>query len=150
MSIILMNQVFNLSTSTMKDVKYLKLPSYPAENGELVVMEGVSDVPFSIARVFVVRASKGDVRGEHAHKLCSQLLICSSGKIDVSIDDGHEISKFSLDRPDIGLFLPPGIWAVENYLEDNSVLVVLCDRPYELNDYIREYDLFKEYRSQVQ
>ncbi|EMY76157.1 WxcM-like domain protein [Leptospira weilii serovar Ranarum str. ICFT] len=44
-----------------------------------------------------------------------------------------------------GLLIPPGIWSTQQYLNINSVLLVLCDRGYEAEDYIRNYDKFLEW-----
>ncbi|SVE25340.1 uncharacterized protein METZ01_LOCUS478194, partial [marine metagenome] len=46
----------------------IELPYHKEINGDLVVVEGENNViPFSIKRVFNVRAQKGDIRGRHAH-----------------------------------------------------------------------------------
>lgn len=132
---------------SLADVKLINLPYDFAENGDLTVMEGVTHIPFSIARVFVVRGFAGSHRGDHAHKSCAQFLTCPYGVVEVSCDDGSEDVNFILDKPDVGLLIPPGIWAKQNYLIDNSVLTVLCDRPYEATDYIRDYEDYKKYRN---
>ena len=36
----------------------------------------------------------------------------------------------------------------KKYIEDNTTLTVLCDRPYEEADYIRNYDDFKVFSKQ--
>jgi len=123
------------------------LPYDIAVNGDLVVMEGMKHVPFSIERVFVVRGSEGAVRGLHAHKTCSQFLTCPYGGVEVLCNDGTNIVALILDRPDMGLLLPFGIWAEQKYLIANSVLTVLCDKPYDSADYIRDYDEYKRYQS---
>ena len=65
----------------MKLVKLIELPYHKEINGDLVVAEGENSViPFSIKRVFNVRAQKGNIRGRHAHRHCSQLLICTNGE----------------------------------------------------------------------
>ena len=130
----------------LANVQLISLPYDFAENGDLAVMEGQRHVPFSIARVFVVRGFEGALRGRHAHMACTQFLTCPFGKVDVQCDDGQEVVSFVLDRPQIGLLIPPGIWAEQTYLIANSVLTVWCDRPYEQEDYIRDYGLYKHYR----
>ena len=132
--------------NSLAHAKLISLPYDFADNGDLAVMEGQRQVPFSIARVFVVRGFQGAVRGQHAHKACTQFLTCPFGKVDVQCDNGLEVVSFVLDRPQIGLLIPPGIWAQQNYIIANSVLTVLCDRPYEQDDYIRDYGHFKDYR----
>ena len=57
----------------MKLVKLIEFPYFNESNGDLVVVEG-DIIPFNVSRVFTVRASKGSIRGEHAHRYCSQLL----------------------------------------------------------------------------
>lgn len=131
----------------LSEVQQVELPLYGAENGELVVMEGLGHVPFRIARVFTVRAPMDAVRGMHAHRRCAQFLVCVSGSIEVVCDAGDEKRQVLLDRPGLGLLIPPSIWATEIYRQADSVLVVLCDRNYEAEDYIRDYDEFLAYRA---
>ena len=128
----------------MKLVKLIELPYHKEINGDLVVAEGENSViPFSIKRVFNVRAQKGNIRGKHAHRHCSQLLICTNGAVEVKCDDISTTEIYVLDKPNFGLFIPPGIWADQKYIENNTILTVLCDRPYEEADYLRNYDDFK-------
>src|SRR4051812_26641800 len=115
------------------------------DNGVLCVYECGRHVPFDIRRVFTISARHGDVRGDHAHKKCTQLLVCVSGQIHVACDDGSVVSEYLLDGMGVGLLVPPGIWATEKYLENDAVLMVLCDRGYEAEDYIRDYKDFKTF-----
>lgn len=127
-------------------VVLIKLPYHVEENGDLVVMEQSAHVPFVIARVFIVRAPATAIRGQHAHMACSQFFTCPTGHVEVLCDDGQETATYRLDQPNIGLLIPPSIWAQQTYMLPGSVLTVLCDRHYESLDYIRDYDKFKEYR----
>jgi dTDP-4-dehydrorhamnose 3,5-epimerase-like enzyme len=130
----------------MKLVKLIELPYLKEDNGDLVVVEGENNaIPFSIKRVFNVRAQKGDIRGRHAHRHCSQLLICTNGKIEVKCDDISTTELYVLNKPNFGLLIEPGIKKKKKYIENNTILTVLCDRPYEEDDYLRNYDDFKLY-----
>mgnify|MGYP001013313978 CR=1 FL=1 len=134
----------------MESVQLIQFPFFKEDNGELSVFEqNPKAIPFQIKRIFNVRADKGSVRGQHAHYLCSQLLICSNGSIEVTCDDSFNKKVFLLDRPNYGLLVPPAIWAEQNYLQNNSSMTVICDRPYEVKDYISNYKLFKEFVSQI-
>jgi dTDP-4-dehydrorhamnose 3,5-epimerase-like enzyme len=130
----------------IQDVKLIKLPHHFEDNGDLVVMEELKNVPFLIARVFVVRAPDGAIRGQHAHRACTQFLTCPREVIEVECDDGERQAKFTLDHPNTGLLIPPGIWSQQTYLGKGAALTVLCDRRYEAEDYIREYDKFLSFR----
>jgi dTDP-4-dehydrorhamnose 3,5-epimerase-like enzyme len=135
--------------SDIEKVKLLKLPHFMEDNGDLIVMENKTNIPFEILRIFVVRAPKDAIRGQHAHLKCTQFLTCPSGAVSVHCDDGINQKSFMLDHPYMGLLIPPGIWAQQNYLKDNSILTVLCDRVYEPVDYFREYNLFLEYKNSL-
>ena len=131
---------------TVDSLSLINLPHHFEDNGDLVVIEGMVHVPFNIARVFVVRAPKGSIRGQHAHKACAQFLNCPRGSVTVTVDDGNRLASFELTHPNVGLYLPPGIWAEQLYNTDDSALTVLCDRRYEKEDYIRIYSEFINYR----
>ena len=131
----------------MKLVKLIELPYHKENNGDLVVVEG-EIIPFSIKRVFNVRQQKGDIRGRHAHRHCSQLLICTNGAVEVKCDDISTTEIYVLDKPNFGLFIPPGIWADQKYIENNTILTVLCDRPFEEADYLRNYEDFMLFAKQ--
>lgn len=132
--------------NSIDSVKLLKLPHHFEDNGDLVVMERLVNVPFEIARVFVVRAPEGAIRGQHAHKACAQFLTCPSGLIEVLCDDGENTVTYLLEHPNMGLLIPAGVWAQQTYVMPNSILTVLCDRLYEASDYLREYVEFIEFR----
>ncbi len=120
----------------------IEFPTHADSNGVLRVFQCGRHVPFDVRRVFTVSAGKGDVRGDHAHKQCTQLLVCVAGKIRVTCDDGAQVTEYFLDSTGIGLLVPPGLWATEEYVADDAVLMVLCDRGYEAEDYIRNRNDF--------
>ncbi len=129
----------------MANVTPIHFQMHEDENGVLYVYECGRHVPFDIRRVFTVFARCGDVRGDHAHRKCTQLLVCVSGEIRVSCDDGSVVTQYLLDNMGMGLLVPPGIWAKEEYIVGDAVLMVLCDRGYEADDYIRDYNDFKTF-----
>ncbi len=139
----------NFPNNSIESVYPINLPHYAELNGDLVVMEGLINVPFAIARVFMVRAKENAVRGHHAHKFCSQFLICASGSVEVIYTDGVDVMDFTLNRPNVGLYIPPSIWAEQRYKSDDATLTVLCDRGYEEEDYIREYSKYLKYRENL-
>ena len=133
---------------SLSSLALVKLPHFFEDNGDLVVIEGLVDVPFAIGRVFVVRAPDGAIRGQHAHRRCSQFLTCLSGSIEVVCDDGRQTTEFILDHPNVGLLVPPGIWSQQTYRGPQAALSVLCDRRYEAADYIRDYTSFQAFRDE--
>ena len=132
----------------VSDLEIVTLGHHVRDDGELTVLER-ANLPFAIERVFFVRAFAGARRGMHAHKQCSQFMVCVSGAIEVICDDGEAERSLMLDRLNVGLLVPPSLWATEIYREAGSALMVACDRPYEDDDYIRGYDAFRRYRAAI-
>jgi len=119
----------------------ITLPRHARADGQVVVAEAAAQVPFAIARLFTITAPAGAERGRHAHRLCSQFMICVSGAVDVVCDDGRDCCTFVLDQNNLALVVHPTIWNTIIYRQ-YSVVVVLCDRPYEADDYIHDYAEF--------
>ena len=134
----------------MESVKLLEFPIFEEDSGELVVFEeSITAIPFSIKRIFNVRSEKDSVRGKHAHRLCSQILICSNGSIQVTCDDSTKKEIYILDKPNYGLLVSPGIWAEQKYIKQNTSMTVICDRLYEVEDYISDYADFMIFASKL-
>jgi hypothetical protein len=111
--------------------------------GSLTVGEVPNEVPFSPARYFVVfDVPSMELRGEHAHKQCQQFLICLHGSCRVLLDDGQNRCEVTLDRPDMGVFMPQMIWGTQYRYSSDAVLLVFASRTYEAEDYLRSYDDF--------
>ena len=138
-----------LAMSQIEDLRLIELPRYARADGEVVVAEVAAQVPFRIERVFTLTAPAGARRGRHAHRLCSQFMICINGAVDVVCDDGNKQEEFKLDRRDRALLVPPGIWNTVVFLHAPSVVAVLCDQRYEEHDYISDYAEFKLFRAAV-
>ena len=64
------------------------------------------------------------------------------------LDDGRERKTFSLNRSYYGLYVPEGLWREMDNFSTNSLALVLSSTPYEEDDYIYDYDLFKAYHNE--
>jgi dTDP-4-dehydrorhamnose 3,5-epimerase-like enzyme len=111
--------------------------------GTLAAAEFPGQLPFAPKRFFLVYEVPGkEVRGEHAHRACRQFLVCIRGSLSVVVDDGTASEEVTLDRPDLGLYLPALVWAVQYKYSSDALLLVLASDPYDPADYIRDYDEF--------
>lgn len=137
--------MLNPKTTSIDDALFFSLREYIETNrGKLVPISSKQDIPFSIERVFYVSDVVGD-RGHHAHKECHQVLIALTGIIHVVLSDGSNQRKVTLSNSKQALYIPPGIWARQDY-ESGSMLLVLCSHPYIPDEYIRsekEYQLWR-------
>lgn len=111
--------------------------------GSLAAIELGQDLPFVPARFFAVfDVPSKDVRGEHAHRACEQVLVCLRGSVTCIVDDGAERVQVRLDRPGIGLYMPAMTWGTQYRYSDDAVLGVFASLTYDADDYIRDYEQF--------
>ncbi|MEP0711339.1 MAG: FdtA/QdtA family cupin domain-containing protein [Algoriphagus sp.] len=112
-------------------------------DGHITPVTNSEEVPFDIKRVFYLYdIPGGESRGAHAHYECHQFLVAVSGAFEVLVDDGKSKRQILLNRPDCGLYIPPGIWASEVNFSSGSVCLVLASHAYNEKDYIRDYNEF--------
>ena len=111
--------------------------------GDLSAGEFERQVPFAARRYFMVfDVPSEDLRGEHAHRNCHQFLLCARGRCGVTVDDGENRAEVALDRPDLGLYLPPMTWAIQHDHTADALLLVFASDYYDPADYIRDYAEF--------
>lgn len=126
--------------------RFIDIPHFGDHRGDLSVVEAMKDIPFEVKRVFWnYNVPEGKSRGAHAHKQLRQLLIAIGGSFTVNVDDGIENKSFLLDNPYKGLLVEAGEWSSEDYFSPGAACLVLCDDHYDENDYIRNYDDFKQW-----
>jgi hypothetical protein len=101
------------------------------------------NIPFQMKRVYWTYDTPEDViRGKHAHVHAEQVLIAVSGSIIVTTENrGKEKKTFTLDSPNMGLYLPPYIWHTMKYTP-HSTQVILASSEFNESDYIRDYQAF--------
>ncbi len=114
--------------------------------GNLSACEFEKELPFVPRRHFLVFGVPGqEVRGEHAHHKCHQFLIATKGSLSVVADDGFKRCEVLLDHPSIGFYLPPLTWGIQYKYTEDAALLVFASHPYDVNDYIRDYDEFLKF-----
>lgn len=129
----------------MNIVKY-RFEIHGDDRGQLVALETMKNIPFSIKRVYYMwDTAEGVRRGGHAHKSLKQILICVHGSCKILLDDGMEKQSVLLDRPDEGLYIENSLWREMYDFSSDAVLMVLASELYDENDYIRNYDAFLTY-----
>jgi hypothetical protein len=129
------------------DCNLIHLPKVYFRAGSITPIEPEINLPFPIRRIFYLYdIPGGESRGGHAHKDCHQFLIAASGSFEVLLDDGKTQRQVMLNRPYVGLHIPPGIWASEINFSSGSICLVKASHLYNESDYIRSYSEFKVYR----
>ncbi|MDH4562704.1 WxcM-like domain-containing protein [Pseudomonas sp. BN411] len=129
--------------SSVKGVVLNEFPVFQDMRGALTVGNFPAEIPFVPKRYFMVfDVPSRDVRGEHAHKVCEQFLICVHGSVRVVADDGVNREEFLLDSNRKGLYLPIWTWASQYAYSQDAVLMVFASHDYDADDYIRDYQEF--------
>lgn len=129
------------ATPLLGGASLCRLPRISDERGHLSFGEIHQSLPFSVARYFLVfGVPSREVRGEHAHRKLHQFLIAVNGSCSVRLFDGEGSAEVTLDRPELGLYVPPMIWTTEYKYSRDAVLLVLASEVYRESDYIRNCD----------
>lgn len=116
------------------------LRAVPDMRGSLSVGEFEREIPFKPSRYFLVYdVPTAETRGEHAHHTCHQFLIAVKGSVSVVTDDGANREEFVLDKPSVGVYLPPMTWGIQYRYSSDAVLLVFASDYYDGADYIRDY-----------
>ncbi|WP_026977885.1 sugar 3,4-ketoisomerase [Flavobacterium tegetincola] len=131
------------------NISLISIPKIEEPRGNLSVIE-CDILPFEMKRVYYLYdVPSGAERGGHAHKNLKQFLLALSGSFDVVLNDGREKRSITLNKPNEGLLINPGIWRELNNFSSGSVCLVIASAVFDENDYIREFEDFKTYKSTI-
>ncbi len=136
----------NHNRITVFECNLIHLKQLGDRSGHITAVNNNVEIPFGTKRIFYLYdIPGGESRGAHAHKECHQFLVAASGAFEVLLDDGKTKRLVLLNKPDIGLHIPPGIWASEINFSSGSICLVLASHEYNEEDYIRAYDDYLNY-----
>ena len=131
--------------STIYDCSILQLPKIHNRAGNITIVEPFKNLPFDIKRIYYLYdIPSGQERGGHAHKELYQLVVAASGSFDVMMSDGENKKIVTLNRPDMGLMIVPGIWRELFGFSSGAICLVLASRLFEKSDYIYQLDEYIE------
>lgn len=129
--------------TNVRGVTLHRLPLAQDIRGDLSFGEFPKNIPFDPKRYFVVfNVPSEKTRGEHAHHVCKQFLLCVKGSCAVVVDDGENRTEVLLDSPEYGVYIPPLVWGIQYKYSSDAVLLVFASEYYEASDYIRDYSEF--------
>jgi len=133
--------------TTVYDCTLVELPKNHFDRGNITAVNECLEVPFDIQRVYYLYdVPGGESRGGHGHKELQQLIVAASGSFDLIIDDGRIKRTFHLARPNMGVYMPAGIWRELDNFSSGSICLVLASHEYDEQDYIRAYGDYLNYK----
>jgi len=125
----------------------INLPKIEDPRGNLSIIEEEKNIPFKIERTYwIYDVPGGEIRGGHAFKEQREFIVALSGSFDVVVDDGTKQQTFSLNRSYYGLYLPAGFWRQMQNFSTNSLALVLSSTTFAEDDYIRDYQVYLNFK----
>jgi hypothetical protein len=120
-----------------------RLPHFDDPRGSIVVNQAPDNLPFIPTRLFqVFDVPPGELRGDHAHRRCHQLVMALTGSVLVIAEDVHGRYRVELDAPDLALHIPPLTWAIQLEFSPEARILVLASEPYDRAEYLDDYEEF--------
>ena len=134
-----------MSAQATTTAHLVELPQFvSADRGALGVAQYDDQLPFLVQRIFhTYGVPSGARRGDHAHKVLQEFLICLAGGIEVSLEDRAGERRLRLTHPAQGLFLPPDCWRTIQVTAPHTVWVTLVSEPHDESDYIHDREAFR-------
>lgn len=110
--------------------------SHGDERGVLTPI-AFDDMPFRPVRSFFVNGvPQGTLRGGHAHRSARQLLLCLSGQIRVVMRYEDQETTVLLDGGGPGLLIEARVWARQEYVSDNAIMLAMVSEPFSPDTYL--------------
>lgn len=138
-----------LNNNTVFDCTIIDMFKINTNVGNITILENGDNILFDVKRIYYLYdVPAGESRGGHAHYDLEQYIIAASGAFDVILDDGVNIRRVTLNRPNIALHIVPGLWRELDNFSSGSITMVLASHVFDEKDYIREYTNFLEEKNE--
>lgn len=126
----------------MKLFESLNLEIFEDGRGKLSALE-FSKLPFVVRRLYVIsEVPDMEFRGGHAHKKLNQAFICLSGSAELILENGLLYESVTLQAGCEVIMIGPYIWRELHNFAFGTQILVLADKPYSEEDYIRDKQEF--------
>ena len=123
--------------------RIINFKKFTKASGKLLPITFNNKFPIKVKRMFFIYGRKKYKRGDHAHKKCSQVFIPIKGKIKINMKYNKTEKSILLSaNRSKSLLVPPKIWNSVEFLNSNSLVLVLADYEYDFKDYIETYKEF--------
>lgn len=128
----------------METPHIIQLPLIPDERGNLSFFEFPAQIPFAIKRTYWIHDIPGGENKGHAFRNQNEFIVALSGSFEILVNNGATESIFSLNRPNIGVFVPKKHWRKLQNISTNAVVLAVSDATFDANDYLRDFEKFQK------
>jgi hypothetical protein len=119
----------------------MKIKSIQNKICKLHILENLKKKNFKVERIFFLSTNRKCLRGDHAHKVCTQIFFSLNGNIEITIENKSGLKKLKLLEFKRLLKVPPLNWVKIN-MKKKQLLMVICDKKFSEKEYIRNYSTF--------
>ena len=129
---------------SLSNVRLISIPKIPDERGNISFLQNPDQIPFEIRKVYWINdIPSGAERDGQANKNFRELIIALSGSFDIIVHDGKTEKLFSLNRPDICLYIPEMTWRQLVNFSTNSVAFITTDEDTTHSEIIFDFSRFQ-------
>ena len=130
--------------TALKNIQLLKIPVVEDVRGNLGFIQKDA-LPFEFKRVYYLfDVPSTAFRGGHSHIEQEEVLVALSGSFEVVLNDGYNKKSFLLNKPNVGLHIPTGIWRELENFSSGAICLVLASDEFIEEDYIRDFNEFMD------
>ena len=106
----------------MKKIKEFKIKSHSKISGKLNPLSFNKKFPIKVKRIFLLYGKKNKIRGNHAHKKCSQFFVPINGNASLTIRTDKTQKKILLKQASKkAILIPPNYWCSVKFFNKNSI-----------------------------
>lgn len=128
----------------MDKSRVISLPKVLDQRGNLFFVESQNHISFAIKKVYwIYDVLGGEIRRGHTSWENMELIVALSGSFDVILHDGLKKIRYYLNRSHCGLYVPKMFWRCMRNFSTNSLTLISSYIPYNNQDYIRNFEYFK-------
>jgi dTDP-4-dehydrorhamnose 3,5-epimerase-like enzyme len=126
----------------------LNIEHFFDKRGILSVLEFTRQINFDVNRVYYIKNVPKDLnRGEHGHKELEQIFICIAGQFTLEVFDGAIKETVTINQESHAYFVPKGCWREIREFSSDGICLVLASLSYSEEDYIYDFESFKEWKN---
>lgn len=117
-----------MNVRIIEGARWVDLSRHRDVRGLLTVFDP-DDLPFPLARYFIIEAGPAQIRAEHASS-AHELFATIRGRVACDLDNGEERQSVVLAAGERGVWVEPGVWVRLHSFAEGTILGVAASLRY--------------------